>query len=151
MKKVLVLLPIMLLCLTGCGEKSGTIKCELSTKDVVNGYEVTAEYNIYYTGDLVDSVKTTEVVTSTDEDILSQFEDTLNDTYSVYNDTYGGYTYKVDRTDGKVTSNVTIDYEKMDLEQFVEDQPTLKSFVKDNKLLVEGLKASYEEMGATCE
>jgi len=37
------------------------------------------------------------------------------------------------------------------MDQLVKDQPSLKNYVKDNKLKVEGLKAMYKSMGATCE
>ena len=63
MKKGLFLLSLLFL-LTGCGEetkedviqevpKQATVHCELSSRDVINGYETTAEYTIYYTGDYV--------------------------------------------------------------------------------------------------
>ena len=58
---------------------------------------------------------------------------------------------QVTREEKKVTSDVTIDYSEMDIKEFVEDQPTLNSYVEDGKFLVEGIKALYESMGATCE
>lgn len=152
MKKFIFLLPIFILCLTGCGnEKTGSIVCTLSSKDAVNGYQLNSTYKINYKGEIVESVETEEVVTSDKEEILSTFETSLNNTYKKTNDTYGGYTYKVTKEDGKVTSKVTIDYSKMDIEQFVTDQPALKSYVKDNKLLTDGLKSMYETLGATCK
>ena len=61
MKKGLALLSLLVL-LTGCGNeekndvtpevpKQKTMHCESSTRDVVNGYETSSEYTIYYTGD----------------------------------------------------------------------------------------------------
>ena len=50
----------------------------------------------------------------------------------------------------EIISDVFIDYKKMDLEQFVTDQPVLKSYMKDGKLTVEGIKSIYTSMGATC-
>ena len=38
----------------------------------------------------------------------------------------------------------------MDIEQYVEDQPSLKTYVEDNKMLKDGLISIYEDMGATC-
>ncbi len=151
MKKLIVLLPVMLILLTGCGAKEGTIKCTLSSKDAVNGYSLESEYNINYKGDYVEKVDTVEKVTSESEEILDTFKTTLNDTYSKMNDTYGGYDYNVTKDGDTVTSKVTIDYSKMDIEQFVKDQPSLKSYVDDNKLKVDGIKDLYKTMGATCE
>lgn len=39
----------------------------------------------------------------------------------------------------------------MDLDQYVKDQPSLKNFVKDGKMQLDGVKAIYETMGATCK
>ncbi len=151
MKKFFVLIPILMLCLTGCGSNSGTLKCTLESKDAVNDYSLSSTYTVNYKKGLVESVDTVEEVSSDSEDVLDTFEDTLNETYSKMNDTYGGYDYKVTKSDGKVTSKVTIDYNKMDLDQFTKDQPALKNYIKDGKLKIEGLKSMYESMGATCE
>ena len=151
MKKLILLAPVLLFTLTGCGTQTGTINCTLSSKDVVNGYELNSVYKINYTGDYVDTVETIEIVTSDSDIILNTFETTLNDSYGATSEAYGGYTYEVTKQDGKITSDVKIDYSKMDVEQFIEDQPTLKSYVKNGKFLIEGIKGLYESMGATCE
>lgn len=159
MKKSILLIFCVLL-LTGCGKqvedkkeevKTGTIKCSLSSKDVVNGYSLEAEYNINYKGEIVESVKTTETVLTTKKNLLNQFEKTFNDTYKAVSDAYGGYDYKVTKEKDKVISVVTIDYNKMNLEQFVKDQPTLKDYVEGGKLKVTGLEELYKAAGATCE
>ena len=152
MKKLALLVPVLLLSLTGCGTtQTGTINCTLSTNDVINGYKLESSYKINYTGDYVDNVETLEEVTSESEVLLDTFETTLNDTYSATNQAYGGYTYTVTNESGKVTSKVTIDYSEMNIDKYVKDQPVLKSYVEDGKMLVDGVKAIYESMGATCE
>lgn len=152
MKKLtLLIIPILLICLTGCREKTGQMVCTLETKDVVNGYELHSEYKINYKDNKVESVKTIEIITSESEDILNYFETTLKDTYSKSNKAYSGYTYNINKDDNKVTSEVTIDYNTMNLKQFVNDQPSLKSYVKDDKLLIDGIKLIYESIGATCK
>ena len=45
MKKYLLLLPVFLLAVTGCGTKKGTISCTLSSNDVINGYSVITKKN----------------------------------------------------------------------------------------------------------
>ena len=161
MKKGLVLLSLLVL-LTGCGEETNNdvlqevpkqeiMHCESSTRDVVNGYETTSEYTIYYTGDYVDKVETVETVMSESEDILDTMEDYVNNTYDSMNNAYGGYTYEVIREENKVISNVEIDYTKMNLDQYVTDQPTMSDYVKDDKFLVDGIVEVYEAIGATCE
>ena len=154
MKKSLFVVGVamMSLVLTGCGSKEQkTMTCTVETKDPSNKYVVTGTYKIYYTGDLVDKVTTEEVVSSDDTTVRSTFEETLKSTYEDLNSSYGGYTYTVTNKDNKVTADVTIDYDKMDLSKFVSDNPTMKSFVKNDKLLLSGLKTTYEATGATCK
>lgn len=152
MKKSILVLPVLMLCLTGCGsKKEGQITCTHSTNDVVNGYSTESKYVINYKGDDVESVNTVETVTSDNEETLAAFESSLNETYSKTNESYGGYDFTVENKDGKVVSNVTIDYNKMNLDQYVKDQPVLKDFVKNGKMQVDGVKSIYEAMGATCK
>lgn len=143
---------VMILC--GCGreEKEKVVKCNLSNNDVVNGYELKSEYTVFSKGDIVNKVETKEVVTSDKEEILSYFEKTLNDTYDKYNSEYGGYTYDVTKNSNIVTSNVTIDYSKMDLDKFSKDNSSIKpAMTDDNKLTLDGITSMYKSMGATCE
>ncbi len=161
MKKALFLLSLLFL-LTGCGEetkedviqevpKQATVHCELSSRDVINGYETTAEYTIYYTGDYVDKVDTVETIISDSTEILDTMEAYINTTYDSMNNAYGGYTYEVKKEDGKVISNVEIDYTEMDLDRYVTDQPLMTNYVKDGKFLLDGIVEIYEATGATCE
>lgn len=161
MKKGLFLLSLLFL-LTGCGEetkedviqevpKQATVHCELSSRDVINDYETTAEYTIYYTGDYVDKVDTVETIISDSTEILDTMEAYINTTYDSMNNAYGGYTYEVKKEDGKVISNVEIDYTEMDLDSYVTDQPLMANYVKDGKFLLDGIVEIYEATGATCE
>lgn len=151
MKKVILLGLAILLCLTGCGNKEESLKCTLSSKDVVNGYSIESTYNINAKNDLVESVDTVEEVTSDSKEVLKTFETQLNDTYKKMNETYGGYEYSISIDGDKLTSKVTIDYNKMNIDQFIKDQPTLKSYVEKGKLKLDGIKSMYEALGATCE
>ena len=161
MRKGLLLLSLLVL-LTGCGEetkedviqevpKQATVHCELSSRDVINDYETTAEYTIYYTGDYVDKVDTVETIISDSTEILDTMEAYINTTYDSMNNAYGGYTYEVKKEDGKVISNVEIDYTEMDLDSYVTDQPLMANYVKDGKFLLDGIVEIYEATGATCE
>ena len=161
MKKGLFLLSLLFL-LTGCGEetkedviqevpKQATVHCELSSRDVINGYETTAEYTIYYTGDYVDKVDTVETIISDSTEILGTMEAYIDPTYDSMNNAYGGDTYEVKKEDGKVISNAEIDYTEMDLDRYVTDQPLMTNYVKDGKFLLDGIVEIYEATGATCE
>lgn len=151
--KVLVLV-IALVVITGCGnnkEKEVVKSCKLNTNDVINGYKLEAEYNIYGKDKVVDKVITVETVISDNDSVLDLFEKTLDKTYSALNEAYGGYTNKLTRKDGKLISETTVDYSFVDLKQYVEYNPILKDFVtSDNKLLISGIEEIYEAMGAVC-
>lgn len=157
MKKVLKLLIVLLVVtiLCGCGiktEEERVIKCTASQKNLSNGYEIKSEYNIHAKGDVVKSVKTKEIVTSDQESILSYFETTLNSTYEKYNNEYGGYKYEIAKDGNTVTADVEIDYSKMDIAKFGNDNTVLKNYMNDNnELTVVGLKTMYKSLGATCE
>ena len=156
MKKCIKIFLVLLLSivLVGCGAKNEKVvkKCTLSMDQTANGYKLDSTYTIYATDDSVTSVETEEIVTSDNESIRQYFETTLNETYKTANETYGGYTYNVKNENNKVTSTVTIDYNKMNLNQFVKDNAAMKNYVnKKNKLTLDGVKKIYEDLGATCE
>lgn len=139
--------------LAGCDNgKEIVTKCELTSNQTSSGYSLDSTYEIYSKGGVVNKVKTKEVVTTEKDDILTYFETYLNQSYKTASDTYGGYTYKVTKSDKKVSSDVTIDYNKMDLDKFVSDNSVMKAYVnKDNKVTLEGVTKIYESLGATCE
>ncbi len=136
--------------ISGCGGASKTIECTLSQKDA--SYELKSTYKIMATGDVVDKVETVETATSSNKTILNTLESTLNKQYKNQQDSYGGYTYKVTNDGSKVESKVTIDYSKVDMKKFVEDNTALKKFVnKKNRLTVDGVVSIYEALGAVCK
>lgn len=153
-KKFLIgLVMVLSFCLVGCAsEKETVVKCKLTNNSGISGYKVNSTYTIYSKGNVVDKVVTKEVATSDSKEVLDVLEETLKSTYETTNKTYGGYTFDVKRDDTSITSNVTIDYNKMDLDKYVKDNSALKAYVnKNNKLTTEGVKKIYTSMGATCE
>lgn len=167
--KKLASIAVILLLLTGCNSNNNVnnggneqentnndaveqkLTCTLHTNDVVNGYTLDATYVATYKNDLVYNVESTEVIKSDSSEIIDYFNNFVTETYTTMNENYGGYTYSVNKTSEGLTSEATIDYEQVDIKKLVEDQPTMKSYVKDNKITVEGIKAMYTQMGATCD
>lgn len=148
------ILVIAIIFVSGCDSNVREVQrtCKLTTNAVAQGYKLESEYVIYGKGDVVNKVSTIETVISDDEEILDYFEETLRTTYDATSETYGGYTIDITNENGKVVSKVTIDYNKMNLEQYVEDNSVMKDYVNsDNKLMVSGLVNLYESLGATCE
>lgn len=143
---------VMILTISGCGKKEIMKTCTVTSTNSVQGYKMENEYKVYGTGKVVDKVITTEIVTSDNDAILDYLEEYINSTYETMNENYGGYDYTVKRSDNKVISETTIDYSKMNLEKYVEDNSVMKNYVNsDNKILVDGIIKLYESMGATCK
>lgn len=79
-------------------------------------------------------------------------EEQLSQNYEKMDESYGGYTTNISKNGNKVVSEVEIDYEHMDVESLLEDQPSMKNYANDNnQLTLEGVKTIYKAMGATCE
>lgn len=143
----------VVLLVSGCGtEEEKKLSCTLYRKDVVNNYELDSTYVVYYKGDVVNRVETTEVISSSDDAILELFDSSLNSTYEAMNNAYGGYDYTVTKAEGKVTSVTKIDYTTLNLEQLVTDDSSIKSIVnEDNQITIDGIKQLYEQTGAECK
>ena len=155
MKKCVKILSLAfaIVLISGCGSKKEFVKtCTLTSNDPTTGYKLESEYKIYGEGDVANKVVTVETVATDDQDSLDYFEEYFKSTYDSINGIYGGYNNKVTNKDGKVTSETTIDYNKMDLAKYVKDNSAMKNYVnKDNKMLVDGLVKTYEALGATCK
>lgn len=154
MKKGLKILFISLfvILISGCGKSNKEVvsTCTLSSNQSSNGYKISSNYEIHSKDGLVNSVTTKEIVESDNEQVRSYFKKTLEDSYNTANESYGGYTYNVTEDGNKVISDVTIDYSKMNLEKFVNDNSQMKSYIKNNRISLDGMKKIYEALGATC-
>lgn len=151
--KILVAISFVFV-ITGCEEskKEEVINCTLTSNDVAQGYSLTSNYNIYSKGGEVTKVVTEEIVTSENEQIINYFEEYLKKTYNAQNDTYGGTTNEIKKETGKIVSKTTIDYDKMDMKKYVDDNSAMKNYVNsNNKLTKEGAQQIYEAYGATCK
>lgn len=153
MKKIKYLLFVLLvgLFVTGCGSNEKTMKCTTSINN--NSLDYSATYEISYTEDeIVKSVKTTEVLKSDDSDYLNQAKESAEDLYKNANSEYGGYSYNVKVSGNTLTSKCTVDYTKMNVKKYVEDNPSLTNFSdKDNNVKLDGVIQIYEALGAKCE
>lgn len=152
--KILFISMIIIL-LVGCNNKDTnkeiTKKCTLSQNQSSNGYTLDSKYEIHSKNGYVTKVITKETVESESEEVREYFKSTLEDSYKSTNEKYGGYTYSITENDNKVISNVTINYSKMDIEKFIEDNSQMSSYVKNNKLTLDGIVAIYEALGAICK
>lgn len=155
MKKVVssIIITLFAVVMTGCGKaEEKTLTCTLHKKDVINGYEINSTYKAQAKDNVVTKVETQEIVTTDTPEMANYFEETLQNTYQKMHQSYGGYEFTVTNKDNKVTSDVTIDYTKLNLEQLAKDDSAIKGILDDkNRMTLDGMKALYEAQGATCE
>lgn len=162
MKKYFILMIVTLLFTFGCESVSKTsqgvkkeddkVTCKFTSNNTKDGYKISSEYNIYKSGSIVKKVVSKEEIESDDESVLDYFLETLNSTYESVNETYGGYDINIEKKDGKVYSQVIIDYTKMDVKAYVSDNTAMKGYVNsNNEMLASGLISIYESMGAVCK
>ena len=153
MKKFIKMIPIftIILLASGCA-KTKVTECTLDNDQSKSGYKIVTTYKIYSKGDIVNKVTSEEILTSKNNTILKYFENLNKKQYEAQNKTYGGYTFDIKAEKGIVTSNLTIDYTKLDMNKFINDNSAMKSYVnKNNKFTLDGAKTMYQSLGATCK
>ena len=150
MKKTLLLsIFVFAIFMVGCGKDSDSVmKCNINTN--LGTYTLNSDYEVHHDGKYVKSITTTETVSSTDSSIIDQMATYMDSMYQELSDTYGGYKYNVTKNNGKVVSNVTVDYTKINLKKLVEDDESAKLFVEDDKVTLEGIKETYKNLGVEC-
>lgn len=127
------------------------ITCTMTSDQKRNGYIIQYSYVIESKYGYVQSININEVITSKDSKILDKFENQFNKQYSYNKNTYHGYQYTVTNSDGKVESNITINYKEFDMKKFIKNNEAMKSYTKNNKLTLDGARKMYESTGATCK
>ncbi len=146
--------------ITGCTEteveKTETLSqliCTSSISDTEQQYSVIGVNTVTYNeSDVVTKVESVETISSSNQDILTAFEETAINTYIDLVSKYGGYEILTSQLSGSIEVVTTIDYEVFNLEQYVQDEPSMNAYVNDkNELTVDNIVKMYEELGGTCE
>ncbi len=153
-KNIKIISVLSILLLSGCGTNKEVLvtKCTSSQNNLQANYTLKSEYTIYSQKGVVNKVESVETINSSSEAILDYFDTYLTSTYEQANKVYGGYNNKVTKNDDEVISKTTIDYKSMDMNKYVEDNSAMKNYVNSkNELTLEGIKAAYQSIGATCE
>ena len=165
MKKYFLLFLVLLLVFTGCGKKDekdvekdkvttgqteaeSKIVCTLSS--VNSDYSLNATYTIYYEGKYVDYVHSVENLKSNNESALNTIYSSTLSSYKKMKDNYGGYDFNIEKTENTVVSDIEIYYSRMNLQRYINDNPSMKKYVENDKMMVEGVKSLYTQIGAKC-
>lgn len=148
----IILITSMLLILSGCNNTNEEITlCNYKNTNADANYNLKSEYKIYSTDKIVNKVIIKETVISNSSVILDYFESYLSNLYKTNNNIYGGYDNKIVKTDDELISTTTIDYNQMDLEKYINDNPAINNYLNhNNKITLDGVINIYKTIGATC-
>ena len=155
-KKLLILGIIALVLITGCGQGSKDItvkeeKMVCTRTGNMNNLEMDFNYEVYYEGNNVNKVQTTEKITSEDTSVLEQSKQQIENLYSNF-DNIENYNYNVVIEGNTLTSTTDINYEKIDIDELLEIDSSISQLLNDdNKIDLEKITRVYEQTGATCE
>ena len=150
MKKFLTIVMIMgVFLFTGCKtEQEKIMKCSRT----INQSEIKMDlaYNVTYKGDYVTKVESTEKIITDDQDTLELYKTQIENTTSIFKGIkYYDYDIKIDGN--TLISTIKIDYEKIDTDELIAIDSSMKQLIKDGKIAVEDIESLYNQLGITCE
>ena len=163
MRKRLLFLLVLLVTLSGCGKKeiqdnkvtTGQVENEnvivCTSNQSSTQYELNSTYTIYHDGRYVDYVHSVTYLFSSNSKLLDSMYESEREAYKKMDEKYGGYDYDVSRMNNKVVSDAKINYSDMNIQKLISDDPSLSKYVRNGKMLVDGIKDFYMTKGATCE
>ncbi len=164
MKKIsiiIVLFLVILLC--GCESKDNEIiinnkpvntsKMEhkhCTREATLDGGEVKLEYDIYYTGEVLNLLVSKEKIISSSEDILNTYEEAYKKIHLNY-EKLENYDTSVVRGDTTVTSNISINYDEIDIDRLIEIEGEEDNIFEGKIPKVDKWLELAKKFGTTCE
>lgn len=148
MKKILCLMVLGALCVTGCAsDEEKTMTC---TRSIDQGsIQMELNYKVSYRNNNVTKVESIEKIVAEDSSILDTYKETVEKTYEPYSD-IEYYDYHVSIDGNTLTSEANIDYEKVDTDKMIQVDSANGQFIKNGKIHIDDLQSIYESLGASC-
>ncbi len=115
-----------------------------------SGVDVELSYDIYYTGEDLNILHSEEKVISENSESL----DTYEDAYKKIQANYKGLKYydaKVIRDDKTVVSDITINYDKIDIAKLLEIEGAEDNIIENGKAKVDAWLKLAKKFGTTCK
>ena len=150
----LLLVFLLAIVCTGCGTGTiaaadGVIKC--SRTGSIDGATTEMNYELYYEGDYLTILHSTEQVISDDVSILDTYEEAYKNIYEAY-EGLEYYDAKVIRNDTSVTSDVFINYARIDIAALLDIEGAEDNVIdKDGKVRLQTWLDFAEPFGVKCE
>lgn len=165
-KKIFILILVCTIFLTACSSKKEETKVE-SNGEVINtssmkhkkctrtgnagtGIDVSLNYDLYYTGDILNILHSEEKVVATNESDLDTYEEAYKKIYKNY-EGLKYYDAKVERGDTSVTSNLTINYDKIDIDALLSIEGEEDNIIENGKAKVDKWITLAKKFGTKCE
>ena len=158
MKRVVILGIALLVLATGCGQqtnynyttnKEDQMICTRTAN--ANGLKMDFRYEVYYQGNDVNKVQTTEKITSDSTEILQTYQQQIKSLYSSF-DNIEHYNYDVKIEGNTLISTTDINYQKMNIDELVNVDSSIEQLLNDDrKIDLDKITQVYEQLGATCE
>jgi len=167
MKKnsIILLLILLVILITGCdkettkekvisnGKEINTSKMEhkhCTREGTVTNGQASLNYDLYYTGDRLNILKSEEKVISSSDEVL----DTYEEAYKGIHKHYEGLEYydtSVVRGDTTVTSTITINYDNIDINKLIDIEGEEDNIFENKVPKVDKWITLAKKFGAKCE
>lgn len=144
---------VMVLLLAGCGSNSavssdGVKKCT-RTGTVTNG-STEMNYEVYYKGEDVVLLHSTEKIISDSSSVLDTYEEAYKSIFKQY-EGLEYYDNKVTRSNNSVTNEITINYEKIDMGKLLDIEGEENNVIENGKVKLDTWLSFAKKYGVTCE
>ncbi len=162
MKKICLIGILLLVFITGCdskkdvvveGKKINTASMEhkhCTRNGSMDNGEVNLNYDIYYTGEVLNIVKSVEEVTSSDESILDTYEEAYKKIHAYY-EGLDHYDTSVVRNNNSVISTITIDYDNVSYDKLIEIEGEEDNIFEDRIPKVNKWLELGKKFGVSCK
>ena len=144
---------VMVLLLAGCGSNSsvssdGVKKCT-RTGTVTNG-STEMNYEVYYKGEYVVLLHSTEKIISDSSSVLDTYEEAYKSIFKQY-EGLEYYDNKITRSSNSVTNEITINYEKIDMGKLLDIEGGENNVIENGKVKLDTWLSFAKKYGVTCE
>ncbi len=147
MKKIIIVL-ILLTTIYIIFNKKDYVIC--TKKSMNQDYTISTNYKIYYKNKEVYKIELNENIEAKTTSTLNKVMENIEKSYNQYKNEIGSYDYKITKNKTKGKTKVIIDYDKMNMENYLKYNPDA-NLNENKKYNIDTLKKMYEERGAKCK
>ena len=118
--------------------------------DAGSDIDVNLYYEVYYQGEYIQILHSTEQVVTDNQETLDEYENAYKGIYKNY-EGLKYYDNTVKRTDNSVTSDTVINYGKIDIDKLLDIEGEEDNVIKNGKVKLDDWLEFTEKFGMKCE